>query len=141
MFVAGADVSTEEIWSHLCSGIEDAPDDSDTLIIEPTIFGERHKPNSLGIVRNISPSNTSLQSVYRSLCRGIAQNLCAMMSPQRLKAANATRMLGSGSVLVRNLYLRKQLEELYQLTIEVEGKDGCDAAFGAALVAASVLML
>ncbi|XP_051891866.1 sedoheptulokinase isoform X2 [Pristis pectinata] len=72
------------------------------LVVQATVFGERHLPSRLASVTNISPSNLSLGHVTRALCRGIVDNLHAMLPCQRLAESGVRRIVGSGSALTRN---------------------------------------
>ena len=54
----GLGVPKAKIWEKLGSlGAESAPTD---LLIEPTIFGERHCPTKTASVTNIGPQNLAL---------------------------------------------------------------------------------
>ncbi|XP_027704579.1 sedoheptulokinase isoform X2 [Vombatus ursinus] len=102
------------------------------LTINPTLLGERHLPEELASVSSISPSNLSLGHVTRALCRGIAQNIHAMLPSQQLKEWGIERVIGSGSALSRNEVLRQEVEKAFPLPF-CYGQD-VDAAAGAALV-------
>ncbi|XP_077168815.1 sedoheptulokinase isoform X2 [Paroedura picta] len=101
------------------------------LSVCPTVFGERHQPEQRGSVTQISASNLSLGHVARALCRGVVQNLHAMMPAQRLREAGTTRILAGGSALSRNEVLRQEVERTYPFPV-VYGRD-LDAAVGVAL--------
>ncbi|NWU97823.1 SHPK Sedoheptulokinase, partial [Upupa epops] len=102
------------------------------LSVHPTIFGERHVPEQLASVTNITVSDLSLGHVTRALCRGIVENLCAMLPVQCLVETGVRRILGSGSALARNEVLRQEVERIFPFPV-VYGKD-VDAAVGAAMV-------
>lgn len=102
------------------------------LVVTPTILGERHEPLCLGRVSNISPSNLSLGHVSRALCRGLLDNLTAMMPVERLQRAGVGRIVGSGSAIARNALLRQEVERAFPQPL-VCGQDA-DSALGAAMV-------
>ncbi|XP_043850464.1 sedoheptulokinase [Dromiciops gliroides] len=101
------------------------------LTISPTLLGERHLPQELASVRSISPCALSLGHVTRALCRGIVQNIHAMLPSQQLKEWGIERVIGSGSALARNEVLRQEVEKAFPLPVSY-GQD-VDAAAGAAL--------
>ncbi|XP_027704578.1 sedoheptulokinase isoform X1 [Vombatus ursinus] len=126
----GLDVLETLIYSQM---IQTALAQTDTqLTINPTLLGERHLPEELASVSSISPSNLSLGHVTRALCRGIAQNIHAMLPSQQLKEWGIERVIGSGSALSRNEVLRQEVEKAFPLPF-CYGQD-VDAAAGAALV-------
>ncbi|XP_043910264.1 sedoheptulokinase [Protopterus annectens] len=102
------------------------------LLIQPTLLGERHAPNQLASVSNISVSNLSLGHVIRALCQGIIQNLHCMLPCQHLIKSGVKRIMGSGSALSRNEVLKQEFERLYTLPVAY-GKN-VDSAVGAAMV-------
>ncbi|XP_078278242.1 sedoheptulokinase isoform X1 [Rhinoraja longicauda] len=106
--------------------------DHTDLGVQATIFGERHLPGQLGSVTNISPSNLSLGQMTRALCRGIIENLQAMLPCQRLVESGVRRIVGSGSALTRNQVLRQELEKVF--TLPIVYKETVDSAVGVAMV-------
>lgn len=102
------------------------------LTINPTLLGERHLPEELASVSSISSSNLSLGHVTRALCRGIIQNIHAMLPYEQLKEWGIERIIGSGNALSRNEVLRQEVEKAFPLPVSY-GQD-VDAAAGAALV-------
>ncbi|NXD13208.1 SHPK Sedoheptulokinase, partial [Nothocercus nigrocapillus] len=102
------------------------------LSIHPTVFGERHMPEQLASVTNISVSDVSLGHVTRALCRGIIENLHSMLPSECLTEMGVRRILGTGSALARNEVLRQEAERIFPFPV-VYGKD-VDAAVGAAMV-------
>ncbi|GCB77961.1 hypothetical protein scyTo_0019344, partial [Scyliorhinus torazame] len=102
------------------------------LVVKATVFGERHSPDQLASVTNISPSNLSLGHVTRALCRGIAENLNSMLPCQLLIESGVQRIIGSGSALTRNQVLQQEVEKVFTLPI-VYGKT-VDSAVGVAMV-------
>nr|XP_061817930.1 sedoheptulokinase-like [Nerophis lumbriciformis] len=106
--------------------------ESSELQVIPTILGERHAAFSLGQMNNISPSNLSLGHVTRAVCRGIVDNLCAMMPVEHLQQAGISRIVGSGSAIARNEVLRQEVERVF--TQSVIYRQNADSAVGVALV-------
>ncbi|XP_048413017.1 sedoheptulokinase isoform X1 [Stegostoma tigrinum] len=102
------------------------------LAVQATLFGERHVPDQLASVTNISPSNLSLGHVIRALCRGIVKNLNSMLPCQRLIESGVQRIMGSGSALTWNEVLKQEVEKVFTLPI-VYGKN-VDSAVGVAMV-------
>lgn len=102
------------------------------LRVSPTILGERHSPLCLGQVTNISATNLSLGHVTRALCRGVLDNIAAMMPAERLQQAGVSRIVGSGSAIARNEVLRQEVEKVFPLPV-VYGQDA-DSAVGVAMV-------
>ncbi|KAF2366365.1 Carbohydrate kinase FGGY N-terminal [Trinorchestia longiramus] len=103
------------------------------MVINPTLFGERHAPEVNGSVRNIHCGNLKLGQVMRALCKGIVANLHSMMPRSVLQAAGVTRIVGGGSALTRNPLLLEELQALYKLPVTLDSRG--DAAFGAAVAA------
>ncbi|XP_018100820.1 uncharacterized protein LOC734825 isoform X2 [Xenopus laevis] len=101
------------------------------LTIHPTLFGERHIPDMLASVSNITAAGLSLGHVTRALCQGIVQNLHSMLPSSRLQQSGVKRLIGSGSALSRNEVLRQEVEKIFPFSI-VYGKD-TDSALGAAM--------
>lgn len=102
------------------------------LKVSPTILGERHAPQRLGQVTNISTSNLSLGHVFRALCRGVLTNISSMMPAERLRQAGVLRIVGSGSALARNQVFRQEVEKVFPLQV-VYGQNA-DSAAGVAMV-------
>lgn len=107
-----------------------SPDD---LVISPTIYGERHCPDTRGSASNIHSKNISLSSVYHALCHGLVANLHAMMSSDVLHAAGIRRIVGSGTVIVKSAAIRREIEHLYDLHLVTGEQSETDAAVGAAM--------
>lgn len=106
---------------------------SATLSVQPTLLGERYAPQQYGIVSNITTGNISLGQVFKSVCRGVIENLHSIMSREMLISNNISRILGVGSALIRNAVLQQEVRECYQLPVVFEKKG--DAAWGAAIAA------
>ncbi|KAE8622007.1 hypothetical protein XENTR_v10005061 [Xenopus tropicalis] len=102
------------------------------LTIDPTLFGERHTPDRLASVSNITAAELSLGHATRALCHGIVQNLHSMLPSSRLQESGVRRIIGSGSALSRNDVLRQEVEKIFPFPV-LYGKD-TDSALGAAMV-------
>ncbi|XP_072098942.1 sedoheptulokinase [Mobula birostris] len=102
------------------------------LVVEATVFGERHLPGRLGCVTNISPSSLSLGHVTRALCRGVVHNLHSMLPGQRLAESGVRTIVGSGSALARNPVLKQELEKIF--TLPIVYREMADSAVGVAMV-------
>nr|DBA34357.1 TPA: hypothetical protein GDO54_001924 [Pyxicephalus adspersus] len=126
----GLEASDSAIYTQL---INAASSDHETqLTISPTLFGERHAPDRVASVSNISPANLSLGHVTRALCRGLIVNIHSMLPSERLKEAGIKRIIGSGSALARNAVLQQEVEKVFSFPV-VYGKD-VDSAVGAAMI-------
>ncbi|XP_066455584.1 sedoheptulokinase [Eleutherodactylus coqui] len=124
------ETSDSNIYSRVISAALSVNDTH--LSICPTLFGERHSPESRASVSDLTSADLSLGHVARALCRGIIENLHSMLPSQRLKESGIKRIIGSGSALARNPALKQEVERLFPFPI-VYGKD-VDSAVGAAMV-------
>ncbi|XP_029467201.1 sedoheptulokinase [Rhinatrema bivittatum] len=126
----GLDVPESTIYTQMIKAalLQSSP----TLVINPTIFGERHAPDHLASVSNIAATELSLGHVTRALCCGIIQNLHSMLSAQQLIESGVKRIVGSGSALSRNEVLKQEVEKAFPLPV-VYRKD-VNSAVGAAMV-------
>ena len=104
------------------------------MVIVPTIFGERHNPDEHASVTNITSQNTTLSCVYASLCRGVIDNLHSMMSKEYLLAAGVTRIVGSGTTILKNAIIQRDIERCYKLPLMLYPGSSVDSALGAALI-------
>lgn len=46
-----------------------------SLVVIPTLLGERHVPQQNASVLNIDPGNLSLSKMFKAICKGIITNL------------------------------------------------------------------
>ncbi|XP_042861022.1 sedoheptulokinase-like isoform X1 [Penaeus japonicus] len=128
----GFQVPQSKIWQRILAlGAE--PQSQSSLVVEPTIFGERHSPQENAMVSNIDLGNISLGKVTRGLCKGIITNIHSMMPRSLLIENGITKIIGGGSALTRNPILHNELEEAYQLPVTLDSRG--DAAYGSALAA------
>lgn len=132
----GLSVTTASIWERINALADDNADNTD-LVVTPTLFGERHNPTMRASVTNITAHNTSLGSVYTSLSRGIITNLHSMMSHDFLLAGGVERIVGSGTAVVKNAVIRREIERQFSLPLVLSDGKEADAAVGAALAVMS----
>lgn len=103
-----------------------------SISIEPTIFGERHKSTATATIANIKPI-VKLGELWAAACVGIVDNVLKMMPLEKLKANGITKLMATGSGL-NNPIMRMCLENRFtDLTAEV--KEGVDSDVGAAVAA------
>ncbi|CAB4066650.1 SHPK [Lepeophtheirus salmonis] len=127
----GLSIPQSKIWDKLLTHGDNACDEENPLQIRPTIFGERHNPEEKGQVSNVVPANLNLGSITHGICRGIVQNMASMMGTKDLKNAGIELIMGSGSALLRNEILKKEIKLAYDIPVEfVEQGNAC---YGAAL--------
>ncbi|MEE6468414.1 hypothetical protein FKM82_008282 [Ascaphus truei] len=127
---AGVTNSDCDIYAQV---IKAALSQNDTHIrVCPMLFGERHAPDSLASVSNISEADLSLGHLTRALCRGIIENMHSMLPSDRLEKSGVKRIIGSGSALARNAVLKQEVERTFPFPV-IYGRD-VDSAVGAALV-------
>lgn len=65
---------TAKIWQKILE-LGGNPESSSSLIIRPTLFGERHSPEENASAANIDLGNLSLGKVTHALCKGVITNL------------------------------------------------------------------
>ncbi|XP_044139674.1 sedoheptulokinase isoform X3 [Bufo gargarizans] len=127
---AGLEISDSDIYSRVINAALSVHDTH--LTISPTLFGERHAPDSRASVSSLTPANLSLGHVTRALCRGIIENIYSMLPSHRLKESGIQQIVGSGGALARNAILKQEVERVFPFPV-VYGKD-VDSAVGAAMV-------
>ena len=108
---------------------------STTLRVLPTFWGERHTPDQKGEICNVSSDNITLGDAGLALCRGLIENMQRMVSRDFLLCHSVQRIVGTGSALMRNPVLQKQVEQVYGLPLVLRGS--VDASVGAALAVMS----
>ena len=116
-----------------------ASPESNTLLISPTILGERHNPSLLASATGISAHNATLGALFRAASEGIVDNVFGMLPPEVLASRGVKRIIGSGSVLSQNPLVQRRLQQVLAGKLEVVQGDESDAAFGAAKAALAVL--
>ncbi|KAJ7308804.1 hypothetical protein JRQ81_008071 [Phrynocephalus forsythii] len=125
----GLQVSEADLYPRVIQAALAQPDTS--LAICPTVFGERHAPGRLASATGITAAGLSLGHVTRALCRGVIQNLHAMLPSECLREAGVRRIVASGSGLSKNGALRQEVEKAYPFPVVY--REEADAALGAAL--------
>ncbi|XP_050720417.1 sedoheptulokinase-like isoform X2 [Eriocheir sinensis] len=128
----GSSVPQSKIWQRILELGADAASES-SLMVEPTLFGERHNPLQTASVANADLGNLSLGKVTRALCKGVITNMHSMMPRSMLEENGITSIIGGGSALARNPILLKELEIAYELPVSLDSRG--DAAYGSALAA------
>ena len=103
------------------------------LQVCPTLYGERHDANQRATVSNITLHNTTLGSVFYALSRGIINNLHSMMSQDFLLAAGVKCIVGSGTAVIKNKIIQREIEQQYKLPLSLGNETHADAAIGAAM--------
>ena len=125
--------ATDEIYQRILDCAEKKILSS--LKITSTLWSERHMPDRRAEVSNLSSDNTciSLGDVGLSLCRGLVENLHGMMPKEFLHLHGVQRIVGTGSALIRNQVLQKQVEQVFGLPLVMS--DNSEESFGAAMAA------
>lgn len=121
--------STDEIYQRILYYAEKKG--STSLKVDPTFWGERRFPDQLGQVTNVTPENISLGDIGVALSRGLVENVQKMMSREFLQLHGVQRIVGTGSALMRNQVLQKQVEQVFGLPLVLH--ENIDASTGAAL--------
>lgn len=129
----GDGVPETTIWARLlaCAAAVDVPSRDDEVQVDPTLFGERHRPGARASVRNIGPQGVGLGGAMQALCRGLLHNIHSMMPRELLVKAGVARIVGTGKALTRNPALQQAVRDTYGLEL-VLGRSS-DAALGAAI--------
>ena len=104
-----------------------------SLKITSMLWSERHMPDRRAEVSNLSSDNISLGDVGLSLCRGLVENLHEMMPKKFLHLHGVQRIVGTGSALIRNQVLQKQVEQVFGLPLVMSNNS--EGSVGAALAA------
>ena len=125
--------ATDEIYQRILDCAEKKSLSS--LKITSMLWSERHMPDRRAEVSNLSSDNTyiSLGDVGLSLCRGLVENLHEMMPKEFLHLHGMQRIVGTGSALIRNQVLQKQVEQVFGLPLVMS--DNSEGSVGAAMVA------
>ena len=59
----------------MASGEKAKCEEDDLMVVNPTLFGERHDPNLKGSVTNLTSHNVGLGQVTRGICKGKYLNI------------------------------------------------------------------
>ncbi|XP_067136812.1 sedoheptulokinase-like [Centruroides vittatus] len=124
----GADISEANIWKKLS---ESNTEVESSMIVDPTIFGERYKPEKRASISNIGFSSLQLNEVYYCVCKGLISNLQSFISAATLQENGIQRILGSGNAFLKNAILQQEVRRQYNVPVVCCA--GKDAAIGAAL--------
>ncbi|XP_004211440.2 sedoheptulokinase [Hydra vulgaris] len=126
--------SNEELMDKLLSisPFEDIRFIEDSLIITPTIYGERHDPSARASISNISPSNLTLSGITQALFEGLSKNLLAMLPLNCLKKYGITQIAGTGRCFVQCSRLREAISKDFEVPWRLVDKSR-DASLGAIL--------
>ena len=82
----GVQHSEVEVRQMLVAAAEDKVDT--TLQVDPTLWGERHRPDMRGSVQNIGIDNFTLGDISSATLRGIVTNLRRMMPIETFQDLN-----------------------------------------------------
>ena len=118
------------IYDKLCDCANSSIETSFEIV--PTIWGERHAPESSGQVTGIRAENLTLGSVTSALYKGVLTNLQSMMSSEYLHRCGVQRIVGTGSTLLRNPVMQTLVEQVFNLPLVVGPSS--DASIGALMV-------
>ncbi|RLN97314.1 hypothetical protein BBJ28_00023752 [Nothophytophthora sp. Chile5] len=129
------------------------------LTFVPTLNGERANPSATGSILNLRMDNWSMGDISAALCRGLVENLFAMI-PKELQSLVPAQtyvcislsqmhgasinahcrlvflscsMIGTGNALVRNELLQRFLTKRLAQPTQLQIQTAADAAVGAAL--------
>lgn len=127
-------LSMDHLWARL---IELALQSSTSPTLEhfsAALFGERHDPSMSAFLTHIRSIHLSqlndIGLVFRSICQWLIKNVFEMLGND---ASTMTSVIGTGSALMRNDVLQKELKE--KVKDQVKLNEHSDAAYGAALFA------
>ncbi|KAI9983882.1 hypothetical protein PInf_005155 [Phytophthora infestans] len=103
------------------------------LTFAPTLNGERADPDATGSIVNLRMNNWSMGDISAALCRGLVDNLFAMIPTELQSLISAQPMIGTGNALVRNELLQRFLVRRLAQPQSLLLQTAADAAVGAAL--------
>lgn len=126
----GSSIKKDTLWTKLIAAACEKIAETDLQTI-PAFLGERFDPNLRASITNITSSNFQLASIFRSLCKGIIASFHNILPEDSLKRRGISKIIGTGSALLRNKALQMELETQYHIPIEY--KHTGDAPLGAAL--------
>ncbi|RLN89333.1 hypothetical protein BBJ28_00026859 [Nothophytophthora sp. Chile5] len=98
----------------------------------PTLNGEWAAPAMRGRIQQLCMANWSVGDISAAICRGLLDNIFAMVPDELRTVLPSQPMIGAGRAMVHNAllqhFLAEKLEHPTQLTIQ----DAADAAVGVA---------
>ncbi|KAF1777333.1 Homeodomain-like [Phytophthora cactorum] len=103
------------------------------LTFVPTLNGERADPDATGSITNLRMNNWSMGDISAALCRGLVDNLFAMIPTELQPLVSMQPMIGTGNALVRNELLQRFLQRRLAQPQGLHLQTAADAAVGAAL--------
>ncbi|ETK94898.1 hypothetical protein F441_02184 [Phytophthora nicotianae CJ01A1] len=103
------------------------------LTFVPTLNGERADPDATGRIVKLRMNNWSMGDISAALCRGLVDNLFAMIPTELQTLASAQPMIGTGNALVRNELLQRFLLRRLDQPQALHLQTAADAAVGASL--------
>jgi hypothetical protein len=123
----------QKIWENLIlQGQKFSEQNLQKMVVcKPLFFAERYDKENFASIHNISNGHDSVGEIFVAICRGIVKNLKQMMTEELLfNKLKCKRIIATGSTILKNNVLKKQLEsEFYPLTIVYKATG--DAALGA----------
>lgn len=150
--LTGVQMSEAQVWTKLASICEKENDKkkhiSSTLHIQPTLFGERHLPESDFQLTEVRFEFPKLAELTRKLCDSLLANIFDMMALSREECQKTKNIVCTGNVMAKNEVLQAAFGEIINKhfgsdDLEKEGVrafemhflDECDADVGCALLA------
>lgn len=123
-------IDENTIWKFLIESCDESSESD--LEFSPTFLGERHCPHVRASIMNMKTDNSNIIMIFRALCKGVIANIRSMASPELLKEKQITKIIATGSALLRNKVLQMELERQYSIPIECTR--AVDSPMGAALL-------
>ena len=109
---------------------------SNKIECRPVLFGERHDKQTFASISNVNINNFTIGNIFNSICRGLVQNLCDMITMEFLfQVIKCRRLICTGSCLTRNPILKFYLNEIFHNeynNVDILFKSSSDSAIGAA---------
>ncbi|MBQ7603743.1 MAG: hypothetical protein IJU75_02200 [Clostridia bacterium] len=130
--VAGlAGAGCESLYSAMDKALEQYGK-TPTLKVDTRFCGTRADPSVRGAITNISPENFTPEQLMLGFTDGIAEELYSMYE---YMPSGQTRLIGSGNGMRRNKALRRSVEKIFGMTVDLVGNEE-EAAYGAAILQA-----
>ena len=108
--------------------------------ILPSFYGERYDTSLQGSISGLNSSNLfDIGQMFYAASEGLLNHVHNMISADFLINLGISRLLVSGSVVMKNSILKQRLMKLYskpslQVVMTNDGNDAVGSAIGAALV-------
>jgi sedoheptulokinase len=134
------ETSKDQIWEKLIQLGNDSlklkSSSTNEIKCRPVLYGERHDKQTYANISNININNLNIGNIFNSICRGLIQNLCDMITWDFLfDVIKCRRLICTGSCLTRNSILKFYLNEIFTRdnnNVEILFKSSSDSAIGAA---------